>query len=86
MAASLDIDSSDYEDVDDGRDRSLFAPNPKIGKRVSALIVANQAVDRPLSKKNARELTYAHGAPKTRDAQHSVMAIWDTYCTTINHE
>ncbi|KAG6362413.1 hypothetical protein INS49_010643 [Diaporthe citri] len=86
MAASLDIDSSDFEDVVEEHDRSLFASNPNIGKRVSALIVANQAVDRPLSKKNARELTYAHGAPKTRDVQHSVMAIWDTFCTTINHE
>lgn len=49
-------------------------------------IIANQAVDRPLSKKNARELTFASGAPGTRIAQQSVAAVWDAYCETINHE
>lgn len=85
--ASLDINSSDFEDLGESEpNRSLFKPNPNIGKRVSDAILANQAVDRPLSKKNAREQQFARGAPKTREAQHSVMAVWDTYCATINHE
>lgn len=85
--AALDINSSDYEDLGDHEpDRSMFKRNPDIGRRISDAILMNQAVDRPLSKKNARELTFAHGAPNTRRAQESVMNIWDTFCLSINHE
>ncbi|KAK4560927.1 hypothetical protein LTR86_004882 [Recurvomyces mirabilis] len=89
MDASLDLNSSDYEGVDDELDavqRSMFAPNPNIGKRIMDAIIANQATDRPLSKKNSRELQPLHGAPSTQVAQQSVANSWDTFCATIKHE
>ncbi|KAF2221497.1 hypothetical protein BDZ85DRAFT_320676 [Elsinoe ampelina] len=81
-----DLNSSDFEDLPDEHDKSIFKPNPNVGKRVSEAILLNQATDRPLSKKNARQLTFARGAPKTREAQQSVMAVWDTFCQTIKHD
>lgn len=70
MDASLELNSSDYQDPGQHEpDRTIFEPGPDIGKRVSEAILANQAIDRPLSKKNARQLTFAHGAPGTR-SQH----------------
>ncbi|SMR55280.1 unnamed protein product [Zymoseptoria tritici ST99CH_1E4] len=83
---SLDINSSDFEGLDDVNGDDIFAPNANIGQRVAAKIIANQAIDRPLSKKNARSVKFARGAPKTREAQQSVTVIWDAFCATVKHD
>ncbi|KAK8033274.1 hypothetical protein PG991_002672 [Apiospora marii] len=84
---AVDIDSSDYEDLGEHEpDKSMFLPKANVGKRVSALVIENQDIDRRLSKKNARELPFGSSNPSTREAQHRVMVVWDVYCTTIKHE
>ncbi|KAH9223686.1 hypothetical protein DL95DRAFT_453629 [Leptodontidium sp. 2 PMI_412] len=73
-----DFDSSDGLEDDDW-DRSQFGHNPNHGKRQAASILARQAEDRILSKRNARNLTYSYGAPGTQYATARVEAAWDTF-------
>lgn len=83
---TVEMNSSDFEGLDDDNADSIFALNPNIGKKVVTSILANQAEDRVASKKSARNQPFARGAPMTREAQQSVTAIWDAWCATVNHE
>ena len=57
-ALDPEFDSSDGLEDDDDWDRSQFARKPTHGKRRAATILARQAEDRSISKRNARKLGF----------------------------
>lgn len=84
---ALDLDSSDFEQLqDDADERRMLQPNGNAGKRISDAILLNQAINRPASKRNARQLTFVRGAPGTRYKLESIFATWKTFCETVDHE
>lgn len=86
--AMQEANSSDFEQLlgeDDGYN-DQFKPNPRRGKRIAEEIIRNQAIDRPLSKRNARQLTFVRGAPSTRAMIESVATAWDAFCETARLE
>lgn len=85
--AEPDVNSSDFEQLlDDEDERRMLQPNSNSGKRIAEAILLNQATDRVLSKRNARQLTFVRGAPSSREKQSSVFTAWQAFCQTINHE
>ena len=81
------FNSSDGLTDDEGDwDRSLFQTNPIVGKRQAEEIIARQAEDRPLSKRNSRKLAFVTGAPNSQASMLLVARTWDAFCASISHE
>ncbi|KAK1061467.1 hypothetical protein LTR12_006003 [Friedmanniomyces endolithicus] len=86
MDFSADINLSDFDKLlEREHARNDITANPNAGKRVIDTILANQVVDRPLSKRNFRKQTFHSGALGTCVAQQSVANTWDAFCKTIKH-
>jgi len=77
------FDSSDGLDEADDWERSQFQNKTKAGKRQAEAIIAAQAEDRTLSKRNCRRLTYSSGAPGTQSMHARVERTWDAFYTSI---
>lgn len=76
-------DSSDGLEDDDDWDRTQFTRNANHGKRQAMTIIARQAEDRAISKRNARRLTMTAAAPCSQYAIDRVQETWDAFYTSI---
>ena len=65
VPVEVEFDSSDGLSDEDW-DRSLFDRKSNVGKRQIEGILARQAEDRPLSKRNNRKLTFVWGAQSSQ--------------------
>ena len=81
-----DFDSSDGLEDEYDWDRSIFRANPNVGRLQADDILAKQATDRPLSKKNCRKLTFVTGAPKSQESMARVRVTWEAFCQSVSHE
>ena len=84
MDISIDISSSDGEGLPE-MNRAGLERFANAGKRTAAAIIAHQAEDRPLSKRNLRNISFASGTPTTQYDQAILTRKWDTFCGTIHH-
>lgn len=78
-------DRINIEDDDDW-DRTQFVQNPNHGKRQAMTIIARQAEDRAISKRNARKLTLTAGDPGSQYAITRIERTWDSFYASIGFQ
>jgi len=81
-----DYDSSDSLNNGDNFNRTTLVPSRNVGKRQAAEIIARQAENRSLFKRNSRRLTFYKGTSGTQASTARVEITWDTFLETLGLE